>query len=59
MNLALISMILSEIPTAVDIIQRLQAGDVGAEEQAKDWLGITGDVDDAITEWKATQPPTA
>lgn len=59
MLLQIASMVLAEIPAAVDLVRRLQAGDQTAVDQAKDWLGITGNLDTAITDWQNTTPPAA
>lgn len=50
-----VPLIVQGIKDGADLISRIQAGDLTAEEAAKDWLGITGEVEDAIEAWKASE----
>lgn len=43
------------IREGAEIYERLQRGDESAVDQAKDWLGVTGDVSDAIAAWEASK----
>lgn len=59
MNLALLAKygpsIFQGIKDGIDIYERLRAGDQSAEEAAKDWLGITADVEEAIKNWNESK----
>lgn len=48
-------MIFSGIREGLDIYERLRAGDLTAEEAAKDWLGVAGNVEQAIQNWEASK----
>lgn len=57
--IALIPVLIEGIKDGVDIVQRLTEGDTTAEQQALDWLGVSGSVESAIANWKASKPPVA
>ena len=50
-----VPLMVSGIKEGAEIVERLTAGDVSAEQAAQDWLGITGKVEEAIAEWEASQ----
>jgi hypothetical protein len=47
--------IIKGIREGAEIYERLQNGDETAVEQAKDWLGVTDKVSDAIASWEASK----
>lgn len=51
----LIPLMVDGVKQGQEIIERLQAGDMNAAEQAADWLGVTGDVERAIGNWEASK----
>lgn len=51
----LIPLLAEGVKAGIDIVERLSKGDADAVEQAKDWLGITGDVESAIAAWEASK----
>lgn len=61
MNLAALAkygpLVFQGIKDGIDIYERLRAGDQSAEDAAKDWLGITSDVEEAIKNWEASKNP--
>ena len=57
MDPIVLAMIITGIKEGADILLRLQAGDPTAEQQALDWLGVTGTVEDAIANWEASKKP--
>jgi hypothetical protein len=51
MNLALLAYIpdlVRGIKEGADLIERLRSGDMTAEQEVLDWLGVTGKVDAAV-----------
>lgn len=51
----LIPAIASSVKDGMDILTRLQSGDEDAIAQAKDWLGVTEEVESAIAAWEASK----
>ncbi len=51
----LIPLLVIGVKEGADIIERLQAGDESAIDQAKDWLGVTDKVSAAIDNWEASK----
>ena len=51
----LIPLLVMGVKEGADIIDRLQKGDESAIDQAKDWLGVTDKVEDAIAAWEASK----
>lgn len=51
----LVPVMIDAIKEGADIVERLTRGDTTALEKAQDWLGVTGDVADAIAAWNASK----
>jgi hypothetical protein len=51
----LIPLVVDGVKEGQEIIERLKAGELDAAQQAADWLGVTGDVEQAIENWEASK----
>lgn len=51
----LLPMVIEGVKAGMDIVERLSKGDTDAAEQARDWLGVTGDVQAAVDAWEASK----
>jgi hypothetical protein len=47
--------ILAGIKSGIDLYEKCLAGDASALENAKDWLGVSGEFSAAVAEWEAAK----